>query len=126
RDEGIRENVMSMLRDHFRPEFLNRLDEIVMFHALGKKELAKIVEIQLGFVADRLKAKRITVSFTDAAKKLLAEKGYDPAYGARPLKRTIQDLILDDLSLQIIKGEIQEGDQVVIDAKNGKIQLIKQ
>lgn len=126
RDEGIRENVMSMLRDHFRPEFLNRLDEIVMFHALGKKELAKIVEIQLGFVADRLKAKRITVNFTDAAKKLLAEKGYDPAYGARPLKRTIQDLILDDLSLQIIKGEIQEGDQVAIDAKNDKIQLKKQ
>jgi len=117
----IETRVRALLRDQFRPEFLNRLDEVVMFHALAKPELAKIVELQLAHVADRLKAKRIAVSFTEKAKKLIAEKGYDPAYGARPLKRAIQDLVLDELSLRIIEGKIQEGADVVIDASKEKI-----
>jgi ATP-dependent Clp protease ATP-binding subunit ClpB len=124
-EEDIKERVMAMLRDQFRPEFLNRLDEIVMFHSLGKDELAKIVDLQLAIVAERLRAKRIAVTFTDAAKKLISEKGYDPSYGARPLKRAIQDLVLDDLSLKIIEGKIGEGDAVTVTAEKGKIAIKK-
>jgi ATP-dependent Clp protease ATP-binding subunit ClpB len=121
-DQGAMEKrVKDLLREHFRPEFLNRLDEIVMFHALTKEELAQIVDLQLIRVADRLKAKRIAVNFTEKAKILIAEKGYDPSFGARPLKRAIQDLVLDELSLQIIEGKIAEGDTVTIDAQKGKI-----
>ncbi|MEO5927402.1 MAG: ATP-dependent chaperone ClpB [Patescibacteria group bacterium] len=119
--DGVEGKVKEMLRNHFRPEFLNRLDEIVMFHALTREEIGRIVELQLALVADRLKAKKIAISFTDKAKKLIADKGYDPAFGARPLKRTIQDLILDDLSLKIIEGKINEGDSVTIDATKEKI-----
>lgn len=120
---GVEEKVRSMLRDHFRPEFLNRLDDIVMFHALTKPELAQIVELQLELVAQRLKSKRIAVTFTTKAKNLIAEKGYDPAFGARPLKRAIQDLVLDELSLRIIEGKINEGDSVTIDATKEKITI---
>ncbi|MFA5935279.1 MAG: ATP-dependent chaperone ClpB [Patescibacteria group bacterium] len=120
-EEDIETKVKALLRDHFRPEFLNRLDETVMFHALDKKELEQIVDLQLEKVVERLKAKRITVSFTDKAKKLIAEKGYDPAFGARPLKRAIQDVVLDDLALRIIEGKINEGDSVTVDAEKGKI-----
>lgn len=118
---GVEEKVRSLLRDHFRPEFLNRLDDVVMFHALTKEELARIVELQLEIVAERLKSKRITVTFTTKAKNLIAEKGYDPAFGARPLKRAIQDLVLDELSLRIIEGKVGEGDTVTIDATKEKI-----
>jgi ATP-dependent Clp protease ATP-binding subunit ClpB len=121
-DEGkISEKVMSLLRENFRPEFLNRLDEVVMFHALSKTELVKIVDLQLAHVVNRLKNKRITIEFTDKAKKLIAEKGYDPAYGARPLKRAIQDLVLDELSLRMIEGKINEGDNLTIDVSKDKI-----
>ncbi|MBI4138863.1 ATP-dependent chaperone ClpB [Candidatus Uhrbacteria bacterium] len=122
-EDGIRDRVMSLLHDHFRPEFLNRLDEIVMFHALTKKELSRIVDIQLERVVERLRAKRITVTFSDKSKKHIAEKGYDPAFGARPLKRAIQDLVLDDLSLKIIEGKVAEGDSVSVDLKDGKIRI---
>jgi ATP-dependent Clp protease ATP-binding subunit ClpB len=120
-EHAIDARVKELLREQFRPEFLNRLDEIVMFHALTKEELAKIVELQLIRVAERLKTKRITVTFTDNAKKVIADKGYDPAFGARPLKRAIQDLVLDELSLRIIEGTIAEGDAVDVDAHKGKI-----
>lgn len=120
-ESSIRDRVMGMLKDHFRPEFLNRLDEIVMFHSLSKSDLEKIVDIQLDLVADRLRAKRIAVSFTDKLKKLVAEKGYDPSYGARPLKRAIQELVLDPLSLQIIAGKFSDGGSVTIDAQKGKV-----
>ncbi len=120
-EHAIDARVKELLREQFRPEFLNRLDEIVMFHALTKEELAKIVELQLIRVAERLKTKRITVTFTDSAKKVIADKGYDPAFGARPLKRAIQDLVLDELSLRIIEGTIAEGDAVDVDAHKGKI-----
>jgi ATP-dependent Clp protease ATP-binding subunit ClpA len=125
REEGIHDRIMEMLRDEFKPEFLNRLDEIVVFHALGKSELAKIVDLQLSIVEKRLRAKRIAVTFTDAAKKLIAEKGYDPSYGARPLKRAIQDLVLDELSLKIIEGKISEGDAITIGAEKGNITIKK-
>jgi len=126
-EEKIRTKLMELLREHFRPEFLNRVDEIVMFKTLGKEQLAQIVELQLVQVAKRLAEKKITLTFTDKAKKLVAEKGYDPAYGARPLKRAIQDLILDELALEIVEGKIKEGDEVTIDASKEKIVLkIKQ
>ncbi len=125
REDDIKNRVLGLLRDQFRPEFLNRLDEIVMFHTLGKKELMKIVELQLTKVVERLKTKRIVISFTEAAKKLIADKGYDPAYGARPLKRAIQDLVLDELSLKIIEDKIKEGDTVTIDATKGAIVMKK-
>jgi ATP-dependent Clp protease ATP-binding subunit ClpB len=122
KEEGpIRGKVMELLRDHFRPEFLNRVDEIVMFQTLGKEDLAKIVELQLELVVKRLQQKKITLTFTEKAKKLVADKGYDPSFGARPLKRAIQDLILDELALKMVKNEIKEGDTVKIDAVKEKI-----
>lgn len=120
-EESIRNKVMELLRDHFRPEFLNRVDEIVMFQALIKEDLAKIVDLQLASVVKRLQQKRITLSFTDKARKLVAEKGYDPSFGARPLKRAIQDLVLDELALKMIKHEIKEGDEVKVDASKERI-----
>ncbi|MDD5725837.1 MAG: ATP-dependent chaperone ClpB, partial [Patescibacteria group bacterium] len=118
--EEIREKVMGMLRDVFRPEFLNRVDETIVFHALSKDDLRQIVELQLHEVTKRLVERKITTEFTEAAKDLLAEKGYDPAYGARPLKRAIQDLVLDELSLKVIEGEINEGDKIEVSAKGDK------
>jgi ATP-dependent Clp protease ATP-binding subunit ClpA len=120
-EENIRGKVMELLRDHFRPEFLNRVDKIVMFQALIKEDLAKIVDLQIAAVVKRLQLKRITLTFTDKARELVAEKGYDPSFGARPLKRAIQDLILDELALKMIKHEIKEGESVKIDAKKEKI-----
>ncbi len=117
----IKGRVLGMLRDHFRPEFLNRVDEIVMFQALVKKDLSKIVELQLAEVAQRLHGKKIELSFTDKAKALIAEKGYDPSFGARPLKRAIQDLVLDELALKIVEGKIKEGDVVKVDASKDQI-----
>lgn len=117
----LKDRVLGMLRDHFRPEFLNRVDEIVMFQALAKPDLSKIVELQLAEVANRLRTKKINITFTDKAKALVAEKGYDPNFGARPLKRAIQDLILDELALRIVEGKIKEDDEVKVDASKGQI-----
>ncbi|MCR4256136.1 MAG: ATP-dependent chaperone ClpB [Candidatus Uhrbacteria bacterium] len=119
--ETVKSRVMEMLREHFRPEFLNRVDEIVMFQALAKKDLLQIVNLQLEEVSKRLRAKKIDVEFTEKAKALIAEKGYDPSFGARPLKRAIQELILDDLALKIVNGSVKEGDKVKVDAVKDKI-----
>jgi ATP-dependent Clp protease ATP-binding subunit ClpB len=121
REKGLRIQIMDMLKDNFRPEFLNRVDEIIMFHSLTQKDLLKIVELQIKAVAERLKEKRIVVAFTDKAKKFLAEKGYDPAYGARPLKRAIQDQVLDELALRIVEDKIKDGDEVTVDVAKGRI-----
>lgn len=123
-EAGVREQVMQMLKDHFRPEFLNRIDEILVFHSLSEEEIGEIVELQLHVVAKRLKdQKHIELSLSAAAKKLIAERGYDPSYGARPLKRVIQSLILDPLALKIVSGDIQEGARVTIGAKAGEITI---
>ncbi|OGL66485.1 ATP-dependent chaperone ClpB [Candidatus Uhrbacteria bacterium RIFCSPHIGHO2_01_FULL_63_20] len=120
----VRDRVMGLLKDHFRPEFLNRVDEAIVFHSLTQEEIGHIVELQLTRVFDRLKKQRdITLSVSPAAKKLLAEKGYDPSYGARPLKRVVQSLILDPLSLMLIKGEITDGAGVTIGAKGDEISI---
>ena len=122
--DETKERVMGLLKDSFRPEFLNRVDEVIMFHSLAQEEIGQIVELQLDRVFDRLKRQRdIALTVSPAAKKLLASKGYDPSYGARPLKRVIQSLILDPLSLKLIKGEIDDGAQVTIGAKGEEITI---
>jgi ATP-dependent Clp protease ATP-binding subunit ClpB len=122
-DEERRRILEPELRTHFRPEFLNRLDDVVIFHALTPKEITAIVDLQLAQVEARLKDRRIRLKATEAAKKLLAENGYDPRFGARPLKRTIQRLVVDPLTTQILAGEIRDGTEVKVDATGGTITL---
>jgi ATP-dependent Clp protease ATP-binding subunit ClpB len=111
---AVREQVMGMVRAHFRPEFLNRVDEIILFHRLQKSEMGRIVEIQFGRLQKLLEDRKITLTLDAAAREWLATKGWDPAYGARPLKRVIQRYLQDPLSEMILAGEIQDGDRVVI------------
>ncbi len=115
--------VEELLRRTFRPEFLNRIDATVIFQPLTPDDIGAIVELQLARVQERLRAKNIALSLTPAAKRLLAERGNDPVFGARPLKRLIQELILDELSLQLVEGKIAEGTRVSADVKNGKIKI---
>ncbi len=115
-DEGMREKVLEELRHHFRPEFLNRVDEVVVFHSLDKSHIVEIVEIQVANFAKRLEGVGIKLAIADKAKKLLAERGYDPVYGARPLKRLISKEIETPISKMIVGGEVAEGGAVKIDA----------
>jgi len=108
--------VMAALRDAFKPEFLNRVDEIIIFNSLGREEIKSIVEIQLKRLRQNLASRKMALEITDRAKALLADKGYDPVYGARPLKRTIQRLIQDPLAVKILEGEFKEGDRIKIDS----------
>ena len=123
-DEETRVRVMGLLKDHFRPEFLNRIDDILVFHSLTKDQIAHIVDLQLQRLFTRLKREReITIEVSESARRLLAEKGYDPSYGARPLKRVIQSMILDPLALKIMLGEITEGSHVSVGSKNDLLTL---
>ena len=117
RPEKVRPLIMQELRNTLRPEFLNRIDEIVVFMPLGREHIDRIVEIQLGHLRRRLAGKRIDLEVSDTAKALLAREGYDPTFGARPLKRTIQRLVQDPLALKILEGEFVEGDTVRVDAE---------
>ncbi|HEY2801130.1 MAG TPA: ATP-dependent chaperone ClpB [Chthoniobacterales bacterium] len=119
--EGRTRLVMDALRQHFRPEFLNRIDEIIIFDRLNEEDLKKIVEIQLGRLTKRLEAQKITLELSDDAKARIAQEGYDPVYGARPLKRAIQKEILDPLSLQILEGKFHEGQRIKVDERDGKL-----
>jgi len=121
--QSLKDKVMAALKNDFRPEFLNRIDEIIIFNYLGKKEIKKIVEIELEKVAHRLKHKKITLNISPKAKEFLAEKGFDPNLGARPLKRVIQKLVLDPLALRIVIGSLKEGERISADVKDGKIVL---
>ena len=121
--EARRRLVMDALRAHFRPEFLNRVDEIIIFDRLSEEELKKIVEIQVGRLSKRLEQQKITLKLSDSAKALLAREGYDPVYGARPLRRAIQREILDPLSIDILEGKVREGQTVYVDAKNGALEF---
>ncbi|HWG81955.1 MAG TPA: AAA family ATPase [Gaiellales bacterium] len=109
------------LESVFRPEFLNRIDEIVTFHALSQEQLNEIIELQAASLRSRLASRRIELELTDAARALLVEHGYDPAYGARPLKRTLQREVENPLALKVLSGEVSEGDRVVVDAGDGEI-----
>jgi ATP-dependent Clp protease ATP-binding subunit ClpB len=117
KNEGeMRKRVQEALRAHFRPEFLNRIDEIVIFHRLNAEHLSKIIDIQLAQVLKRLSDKHISLELTKGAKALISKEGYDPSFGARPLKRALQRLVLDPLARKVIAGEIREGETVKADA----------
>jgi ATP-dependent Clp protease ATP-binding subunit ClpB len=109
------------LRDHFRPEFLNRIDEVVVFEPLTREQLAEIVELQLERLRARLAERGISVELTPAAKEHLAEAGWDPAYGARPLKRALQRLVENELAKRLLEGEFAEGDTILVDARDGEL-----
>jgi ATP-dependent Clp protease ATP-binding subunit ClpB len=113
--EAIRARVLEELRDRLRPEFLNRIDEVIVFRPLSRENLVAIVEIQLKRLSELLGSRKIDLELTDAAKRQLAEDGYDPIFGARPLKRLIQQRISNELSLHLLQGEFREGDRVVVD-----------
>src|SRR5579885_1639654 len=121
-DQASKE-VVSALSGYFKPEFLNRVDDIIVFHPLGKEQLIKIVDLRLEDLRSQLAERKISLELTDAAKELVLTEGYDPAYGARPLKRSIQRLIQDPLALKILDGEVLHGDHVIVDAasKSGKL-----
>jgi len=122
-DDGLKEQVNEALRSHFKPEFLNRVDEIIFFHALGRDHLSSIIDIQLRQLAGRLEERKITLALTDAAKACLVDEGLDPAYGARPLKRTIQRRVLDPLAMRILQGEFGEGDEVAVDVVGDELRF---
>jgi ATP-dependent Clp protease ATP-binding subunit ClpB len=119
--ELLRKRVMDALRGQFRPEFLNRVDEIVIFKSLVTQQLMEIVEKETKILAKRLLERKITLDLSDNAKSLIAKEGFDPVYGARPIKRTIQRLIIDPLAQKVLSGEFKEGDTVFVDAQDGKI-----
>ena len=121
--EGVRRQVGETLRQHFRPEFLNRIDEIVFFHALGLGHMKSIIDIQVRGLLKRLADRKIQVDLTDAAKNALVSEGYDPAYGARPLKRTLQRRVLDPLAMRVLEGEVREGDRVAVELEGGQLRF---
>ncbi|MCX7853446.1 MAG: AAA family ATPase, partial [Caldilineales bacterium] len=121
RQEEVERRVMEALRASFRPEFLNRIDEIVIFHSLTREHLYQIVDIQLERLRKLLAERRITLEVTQAAKDLLIAEGYEPAFGARPLKRVIQRRLQDPLALDILRGEIRDGDHVIADRGGDEI-----
>jgi ATP-dependent Clp protease ATP-binding subunit ClpB len=123
--EGVKREVMDALRAHFRPEFINRVDDIIIFHALAREQMRTIIDIQLRGLVKRLEDRKIHVELTDRAKDLIIEEGYDPTYGARPLKRTIQRRVLDPLAMRVLQGDFREGDRVVIDAQAGELSFRK-
>jgi ATP-dependent Clp protease ATP-binding subunit ClpB len=122
----IREQVMDALKAQFRPEFLNRVDEMIIFHQLSREHIKQIVDLQFIGLKKRLAERHIGVELSDSAKELLVKEGYDPAYGARPLKRAIQRIILDPLARNVLEGEFREGDMVLVDAKGDSIVFSKQ
>ena len=119
----MKEELMGLVRNTFRPEFLNRVDEIVIFNPLGEKEIAEITKLQLEKVVDQLKQKGVTLKVNEKLEKQISKEGFDPIYGARPLKRVIQNKILDELALQIVEGKVKTGQKVEAKLNSGKIEL---
>ena len=119
--KSLKDKVMEALKEEFRPEFLNRVDEIVIFNYLQKEEIRKIVDLELAKVSGRLKNKSIEIMVTEKVKLLLAERGFDPNLGARPLKRIIQKMVLDPLAMKIVTGEVLANDRIMVDLEGGKI-----
>ncbi|MCL4812728.1 MAG: ATP-dependent chaperone ClpB [Vicinamibacteraceae bacterium] len=124
--EGARREVMEALRAHFRPEFVNRIDEIIVFHPLSRAHIKEVIGIQLRRLIDRLAERKIQIVLTESARDRLADEGYDPAFGARPLKRALQRLVLDPLAMQVLEGTFTEGDTVIIDAGAGGLTFSRQ
>jgi len=119
-DEKLQKKIMDSLRAQFRPEFLNRIDDIIIFNQLGIEQIKEIVELQLDEVQKRLNSKNISLTLTEAAEEKLANEGFDPVYGARPLRRTIQREVLDRLAMDILEGKFSEGDSILVDVENDK------
>jgi ATP-dependent Clp protease ATP-binding subunit ClpB len=121
--ESVEPQVMDIVRAHFRPEFLNRLDEIILFHRLGADHMGPIVDIQVGRVAKLLAERKVTLDLTDAARAWLGRVGYDPVYGARPLKRAVQKYLQDPLADKILRGQVPDGATVHVDEGDGQLVL---
>jgi ATP-dependent Clp protease ATP-binding subunit ClpB len=117
--------VRTELRAHFRPEFLNRIDDIIIFHSLAEKELSHIVDIQLERLEKRLSQQQLTLEVDRSARQLIAKEGFDPQFGARPLKRTIQDLLLDPLATRLLTGDFKAGDHIKVMADDGHLEFEK-
>jgi ATP-dependent Clp protease ATP-binding subunit ClpB len=113
-EKEMRRRVTEALRDKFRPEFLNRIDEIIIFHSLDENQIREIVDIQVRLLQARLAERKLAITLTDEAKALLAREGYDPAFGARPLKRVIQRRVEDPLAMEILEGKFKDGDSIVV------------
>jgi ATP-dependent Clp protease ATP-binding subunit ClpB len=119
--DEMEQAVMAELKKHFRPEFLNRVDDVIIFQSLDESEIERIVDIQLEKLKKRLAQQQLTLDVDAAAKKLLAKEGYDPQFGARPLKRAVQDRILNPLSLRLLEGEFKPGDKIKVTVKDGEL-----
>jgi ATP-dependent Clp protease ATP-binding subunit ClpB len=125
-EDEIRERVMEAVRSHFRPELLNRIDEVVIFHALGLEQIQRIVEIQLRGLRQRLSERKMSLELTPKAAAEIARAGFDPVYGARPLKRAIQKDVVQPLAVRLLQGQFNDGDAIVIDAgSNGELTFTK-
>jgi hypothetical protein len=122
----MRERVMEALRLHFKPEFLNRVDDILIFHRLTKEQLRKIVELQMARLSRLLADRNLTLELTDRARDFLADAGYDPIYGARPLRRAIQHHLQDKLAPMLLSGEFKEGDTILVDADQDTLTFQRQ
>ena len=123
--ERMKAEVMEIVGQHFRPEFINRVDEIVVFHPLGREHIRRIVDIQVGYLRKRLADRDIGLTLDDAARDQLGEAGFDPVYGARPLKRAIQQQLENPLAQRILRGEFGPGDVVAVSARNGVLAFAK-
>ncbi|HKV89753.1 MAG TPA: AAA family ATPase, partial [Thermoplasmata archaeon] len=122
-DEQRAKVIDEALHSYFRPEFLNRLDDVVTFRPLSREEIERIVDLQIALVQARLKDRRIEIRTSEAARKLLAAEGFDAEFGARPLKRTIQRLIVDPLTVKLLSGDVADGAKVTIEARGGDVRI---
>jgi ATP-dependent Clp protease ATP-binding subunit ClpB len=120
-DEERRERTMEALRETFKPEFLNRIDDIIIFRALTMGDIERIIDIQIGLIRKRLQERKLSLELTDGGKHYIAQEGYSPVYGARPLKRALQKQILDPLAMKLLEGAFVEGDRIVIDEENKRV-----
>ena len=122
-EKQVREAVTQVLREHFKPEFLNRVDDIVIFHRLSREQISQIIDVQLERLRAMLKERNVSLVLTDSARQLLAREGYDPNYGARPLKRAIQTLIQNPLALKLLRGEVLPGQTVFVSAEGDEMRF---
>jgi ATP-dependent Clp protease ATP-binding subunit ClpB len=119
--EAAAKQALNALHDHFKPEFLNRVDDVIVFNPLGKTQLVKIIELRLEDLRRLLADRKISLELTDRAKDLLLTRGFDPSFGARPLKRAIQKVVQDPLAVKILEGEVKHGDHLIVDARDGNV-----
>jgi len=122
-EKQVSEAVTQVLRDHFKPEFLNRIDDIVIFHRLSREQISQIIDVQLERLRSMLHDRHVTLVLEDSAKQLLAREGYDPSFGARPLKRAIQTLIQNPLAMKLLRGEVLPGQTVVVSAEGDEMKF---